>query len=205
MKTYERSSLSTVGEFFRDILGLFQETISPRQLLRTRIAAQTGLANGVDRSHSSSRRAGWFMILVGLVLLAGGPAWAGQPSLPAGVPNIYDPEVRAQFQLLGVANLRDNPDFPVVLLGNTASEEPTAILLGLDARNGKETWSLMSDPVILIVVFSDETTIQDLFVDMGFADQGKASGKFGAVDAMNRPALPDLLKAITATAMQTNI
>lgn len=145
------------------------------------------------------------MLLVGFALLAAGPAWAGQPPLPASVPNIYDPEVRGHFQIVGVANLRDNPDFPVVLLANTDEETPTALLLGLDARNGQETWSLTSDPVILIVVFSDETTIRELFVDTGFADRGKASGSFGAVDAMNRPALPDLLKAITATAMQTNI
>ncbi len=131
------------------------------------------------------------------------PAWAGQPALPAGVPNIYDPEVRAHFGPVGKVNLRGNPDFPVLLLMNTTGEQPQVLLLGLDARNGKATWSLTSDPIILIVVFSDEMTIQAVYVDTGFADLGRASGNYAAVDVVNSPALPELLKAITEAGRRT--
>ena len=127
------------------------------------------------------------------------------PVLPTGVPNISDPEVRAHFQPVMVANLRGNPDFPVVLVVNTAREQPHALLLGLDARNGKDTWSLTSDPIILIVVLSDETTIQGLYVDIGFADVGKASGSYAEVDDANSPALPDLLEAVPEAVTRTYI
>ena len=140
-----------------------------------------------------------------LLTLSSVSAWAGQLTLPSGVPNILDPEVREHFQLLGVANLRGNPDFPMVLLMNTEEQKPEGMLLGLDARNGEETWSLESDPIILIVMLTDPTTIQALYVDTGFADQGKASGKFAVVDDQNSPALPDLLKTVIQTSSLTSI
>jgi hypothetical protein len=142
---------------------------------------------------------------VGLVLLTAIPAWAGQPSLPAGVPNIYDSEVRAHFQPLRVGNLRGNPDFPVILVANTTGEQPQGHLLGLDARNGKATWSLASDPIILIVVLAGDTTIQRVYVDVGFAAEGKASGTYAAVDEANSPGLPGLLKALSEAATRTYI
>jgi hypothetical protein len=142
---------------------------------------------------------------VGFVLLAAMPAWAAPPALPAGVPDIYDPEVRAHFQRVGVANLRGNPDLPVALLLNTTGEQPQALLFGMDARNGKDTWSLITDPIILIVVFSDETTIQAVYVDTGFTNLGKASGNYAAVDERNAAALPDLLEVLTAAATRTYI
>ncbi len=106
---------------------------------------------------------------------------------------------------MGVANLRGNRDFPVLLLVNATGKQPQALLLGLDARNGKETWSLATDPIILLVVFSDDTTIQAVYVDTGFADLGKASGNYAAVDEVNSPALPDLLRAVTAPETRTFI
>jgi hypothetical protein len=133
------------------------------------------------------------------------PAWADQPPLPAGVPDIWNPEVRAHFQRVGMANLRGNPDFPVVLLLNTAGEQPPALLLGLDARNGKDTWSLTTDPIILIAVFADETTIQGVYLDTGFVDLGVASGTYAAVDEGNSAALAELLKALTQAVTQTYI
>ena len=68
------------------------------------------------RNESRRRAAGadLFQAVIRLVvILASIPAWAGQPALPSGVPNVFDPEVRARFQPVGVANLRGNPDFPV--------------------------------------------------------------------------------------------
>jgi hypothetical protein len=152
-------------------------------------------------------RVGRLVLLWGIVFLAlsSVSAWAGQPTLPSGVPNIYSPEVRERFELMGVTNLRGNPDFPMVLLMNTAEGKPEALLLGLDARNGGETWSLESDPIILIVTFTDPTTIQSLYVDTGFADQGKASGKYSTLDNKNPLALPDLLKTVIQTSSLTSI
>jgi hypothetical protein len=144
-------------------------------------------------------------LLLGLVLVAATPAWPAPASLPAGVPNIYDPGVLEQFQPAGVGNLRDNPDFPVLLLVNTMGEQPQALLLGLDARNGTEAWSLTADPVILIVLFSDQTTIQEVYVDAGFVDLGRASGNYAAVGEESLPALPDLLEAVTAPAGGTGV
>jgi hypothetical protein len=142
---------------------------------------------------------------VGFVLLALAalPAWAGPPALPAGVPNIFDPEVQAHFQPVGVANLQDNSDFPVALYVNITGDEPQVLLLGVDARNGKDTWSLTTDPIILIVVVADGTTVRDVYVDIGFADGGKSSGTYAAVDTANASALPDLLKAVSATGKRT--
>jgi hypothetical protein len=152
-------------------------------------------------------RAGRLVLLwaISLVILSSVSAWAGHPALPSGVPNIFDPEVQDQFEMLGVTNLGGNPDFPMVLLMNTGEDAPQAILLAMDARNGGETWSIKSDPIILIITFTDPTTIQTLLVDIGFADQGKASGKYATVDDQNSPVLPDLLKAIGDTSKRTSI
>ena len=154
---------------------------------------------------ASIRRGGWLPLLVGVVLLAAVPAWAGAPTLPAGVPNIFDPAVRAHFEPVAVTNLQKNPDLPVLLLVNETEEPPRALLLGVDARNGKDTWSLSTDPIILIVVFADATTVQGVYVDIGFADGGNASGTYAAVDPADGPALPELLKAVPATGKRSNI
>jgi len=135
-------------------------------------------------------------LLMGFLVFAAVPAEAAPAALPAGVPNIYDAEVQTHFQPVRVTNLRDNPEFPVVLLVNTTGQQPEALLVGLDARNGKDTWSLTGDPIILIVALSDDKAIRGLFVDTGFADRGTASGTYAAVDEANASALPDLLKAI---------
>jgi len=144
-------------------------------------------------------------LLVGFLVFAVAPSEAAPGALPAGVPNIYDPEVQTHFQPVRVTNLRDNPEFPVVLLVNTTGQQPEALLVGLDARNGKDTWSLTGDPIILIVALSDAQTIQGLFVDTGFADHGTASGTYAAVDEANASALPDLLQAIPEAAPRTYI
>jgi hypothetical protein len=142
-------------------------------------------------------------LLVVFLVLAAAPAAAAPAALPAGVPNIYDSEVQTQFQPVGVTNLRGNPEFPLVMLVNTTGQQPGALLLGLDARNGKDTWSLTDDPIILIVALSDVQTIQGLFVDTGFVDQGTASGTYAAVDGANSSVLPDLLRAIPEVAPRT--
>ncbi len=163
---------------------------------------QQGIAGATQRT-PPGRLTIW-PLLLGLVLLSAVPAWAGQPTLPAGVPNIYDPEVGAHFQLLGMANLEDNPDFPVVLLVDPSGKRPGGLIIALDARNGKDTWSLTTDPIILIAVLSDSAAIQDLYVDAGFADAGKPSGSYAKVDQQSLSALPDLLRAVTVAEKQTD-
>jgi hypothetical protein len=143
-------------------------------------------------------------LVLAVILLCGIPASAAAAVLPADVPNIYDPAVRARFAPVMVTNLQGNPDFPMVLLVNTTGEQPEALLVGLDARNGTDTWSLTGDPIILIVAFAQET-IQRLYVDTGFAGQGAASGNYAAVDDVNSLALPDLLRHVTEGATRTYI
>jgi hypothetical protein len=160
---------------------------------------------GPTRGLDSSRRTGWLPLLAGFVLVAAVPAGAGAPALPAGVPDINDPAIRAHFQPMAVANLQDNPDLPVILLVSTTEDQPQALLLGFDARNGKDTWSLTTDPIILIAVLADTTTVPGVYVDIGFADRGKGSGTYAAVDEANVSALPELLKAVPATGKQSKI
>ena len=155
--------------------------------------------SGSTRWLASSRRTGWLPLLVGFVLVAAVPAWAGPPALPAGVPNLLDPAVRAHFQGVPVANLQGNPDFPVVALVNTTGEEPRVLLLGLDARNGTDTFSLTTDPIILVMVVARAITIQDAYVDIGFVNRGLASGTYAAVDPANASVLLELLEAVCAT------
>lgn len=195
----------SVVEFFRKVMSLASVMTFPPRPAPIPVPVQGASGSSAARRTAPSRLTGRLPLLVGFVFLAAMPAWAGEPALPAGVPNIYDPEVRDHFQPVGVANLRGDPDFPVVILVNTTRERPEALLLALDARNGKNTWSLTTDPIILIVVFTDETTLQGLYVDTGFVDLGKPTGNYSSVDEVNFPALPDLLKALTGPARRTYI
>ncbi len=92
----------------------------------------------------------------------------------------------------------------MILLMNTKGEQPQTLLVALDARNGMDTWSLTGDPIILIAAFAD-AAVQRLYVDTGFADRGKPSGDYAAVDQANVRALPDLLMQVTEGATRTYI
>ena len=203
MKEHTTPHRSSVIGFLQELPALVREFFFPRRLAPIPVSVRR--PSGPTRWVSSRRRTGWLPLLVGFVLLAAVPAGAGAPALPAGVPDISDPAVRAHFQPVAVTSLRGNPDFPAVLLVNTTGDQPEALLLGLDARNGKDTWSLTADPIILIVVFADATTLQGVYVDTGFAERGKASGDYTGVEERSLPALPDLLKPVSAAAKQTNI
>ena len=204
MKTQRMQQGGTsVVDFFRDVIVLVGWMTFPLRLTPVPVPLGGALTSRTASRRPLNRPTGWLPLLLGFFFFAAGPTWAGQAALPAEVPNILDPAVRAGFLPVGVANLRGNPDFPVVLLVNTSGEAPQALLLGLDARNGKDSWSLTADPIVLIVVFTDPTTIGGLYVDTGFADQGKASGNYAVVDELNAPVLPDLLKAVTAPVIQT--
>ncbi|HSD50362.1 MAG TPA: hypothetical protein VLG48_03060 [Candidatus Methylomirabilis sp.] len=142
-------------------------------------------------------------ILVLLLAVVWAPASAGQAVLPEGVPNIFDAEVRANFEPVAVINLRGNPDFPMLILVHKAEEEPQAMVIGLDARNGKDTWSLASDPIILIVLFSDPSTISAVHVDAGFSEKGKPSGTYMALEHPASLTLPDVFEGIAAAPVRT--
>lgn len=183
--------------FFVDVVRLIRGlSLSPEQI---------ALVPGPGRRQAEPRERRWtppgqiaiLSLLLSCILVAATPAWSTAAALPAGVPDIYDPDVLAHFQPAAVGNLRDNPDFPVLLLVNTIGEQPLAFLLGLDARNGTDVWSLTTDPIILIMLFSDRTTIQGVYMDAGFVDLGKASGNYAAVGGESLPALLDLLPAVS--------
>lgn len=189
---------------FTILLGVFQEIVTlvrgfslfPEHLALVPAPGRRKAAPGIRRAPPSQRTI--WPLLLGIVLVAATPAWSAQPTLPAGVPNIYDPGVLEHFQLAEMGNLRDNPDFPMLLLVNITGGTPQALLLGLDARNGTDAWSLTADPIILILLFSDQATIQGAYVDAGFVDLGRASGTYAAVGEETLPALPDLLGAVAA-------
>ena len=142
-------------------------------------------------------------VLAACLLLGAGPVWAeGKPALPGGVPNLFDPAVRAQYQPTPVGNLLANPDLPLVLLINTTGIQPGAVLVALDARNGTDTWSLSTDPIVLIGLFADPATITDLYFDSGFLEQGTPSGSFHSVSDP-REMLPDLLHALSEIPART--
>ncbi|HSB77690.1 MAG TPA: hypothetical protein VLM91_02790 [Candidatus Methylomirabilis sp.] len=190
-------TFSILLTFFRAVVRLVRGlSLSPEQI---------ALVPGPGRCQAAPRERQWtppgqiviLPLLLSCILVAATPAGSRAAALPAGVPNIYDPDVLAHFQPAAVGNLRDNPDFPVLLLLNTIGEQPPALLLGLDARNGTDVWSLTTDPIILIMLLSDRTTIQGVYVDAGFVELGKASGNYAAVGGESLPALLDLLPAVS--------
>lgn len=201
MKTQNKPrGRSTVAELFRAVIHLVAAALFPQWPVPVPVAAPR---RSVRQQAPSRWSSGRVALMLFLVILASIPAWAGQPLLPSGVPNVFDPEVRARFQPVGVANLRGNPDFPVLILQNTAGGQPQIMLLGLDARNGKDSWSLASDPIILIVLFADPETILGAHVDAGFAERGKPSGQFMTLADPTSPGLSDLLRSITLAATRT--
>jgi len=98
-----------------------------------------------------------------------------------GVPDLPDPASLSAFVPVGVGRVADDPDFPFLLLANQAEGLPQFILVILDRQNGKETWSGRKDAPVFLVLFADPSTIQQPFLDDGFAEIGKASGRFVAM------------------------
>ena len=117
-------------------------------------------------------------LLFTATLLAAGPRAFGETHYPPGVPNLADPGLLAQFIPLSISRLAEDPDFPVLLLANRGEGSPQFILVIVDARNGKETWSLREDAPVFYVLFNDLTTIHQAFLDEGFASRGTPSGHF---------------------------
>jgi hypothetical protein len=126
-----------------------------------------------------------------------------QGTLPDGVPNVLDPKIRDHYQPYQVGNLENNPDFPVVVFMARGSQAPAAVMVALDARNGKESWSLATDPIILIAVFADRKTVSGVYLDRGFTQQGAASGTYTHMEDLNGDSLPRVLRSVAAARTQT--
>ncbi|MGE5851423.1 MAG: hypothetical protein ACM362_14945 [Candidatus Methylomirabilota bacterium] len=99
---------------------------------------------------------------------------------PPGVPNFNDPGVQTEFVRVAVSRFEEDPDFPVLVLARLTEEPPQFLLVILDARNGKETWSLREDQAVFYMLLSDPGTILQAYLDDGFASGGKPSGRFTA-------------------------
>lgn len=97
--------------------------------------------------------------------------------LPDGVPELLNPRIRASWHAYVLGNLEGDPDFPIIVYLNVPDGAPAAVMMAIDARNGTSTWSLASDPVILIAVFAGPQTLTRLYYDQGFADDGRPSGQ----------------------------
>lgn len=123
-----------------------------------------------------SRRVIVLLVVCGVLLLSLQARTAA--ARPPGVPDLNDPAVLAQFVPVGLSRLGDDPDFPVLLLANLGEGVPQFLLVILDARNGKQTWSLREDAPVFYLLFVDPTTIQQAFLDEGFAGRGQPSGQF---------------------------
>ncbi len=127
------------------------------------------------------------------VVLALSAAVQAEGRLPDGVPDLLNPRVLASWQPYLLGNLEGNPDFPLVLYVNESGSAPAAVVMAIDARNGASTWSLASDPVIVIAVFADPQTVTRLYYDQGFAKDGRASGQYGKIAQPDSATLPALL------------
>ncbi len=97
---------------------------------------------------------------------------------PAGVPDLADPAVQASFVPLDTVTLNGDPNFPGLFLGNITGEYPQFLLVILDARNGKETWSLREDAAIFFLLLTGPGKVRRAFLDEGFASRGNPSGTF---------------------------
>jgi hypothetical protein len=142
-------------------------------------------------------------LLVLIALLFGTSAWAQQPlALPADVPNLLDPQVRAQYTPTVVGNLLANPDFPLVLLVHISGTPPAGVLVALDARNGSAAWSLGTDPIVSIALLGEAATITEGYIDRGLLEQGTPSGRFQSVPDPGET-LPALVHALAGIADRT--
>ena len=111
-------------------------------------------------------------------LLAGAVSARAETVRVPKAPDVVPPGGQGRFVPLSVTHLNGDADFPVLLLGKVDAGFPQFAVLVVDARNGKDTWSLRKEPVVFYLLFSGGTGDQQIFLDEGFADQGKASGAF---------------------------
>lgn len=189
----EASGSSATVQLLSRLVVVLSSLIAPTQRILIRVR--------------TTRRQVWrsLVVLSAFILVAAaGSVWAdGKHDLPKSVPDLFNPEVRAQYRPVQVGSVRENPDLPLLMLVNINGENPKAVLIGLDARNGKNTWSLNTDPIVLIALFSDPSTITDLYLDAGFAKQGAPSGNYQSVPDPKVELLPELLRTFFSVPART--
>ena len=122
------------------------------------------------------RPAGWVLAAILALAISQAPD-ARATQLPAGVPDLLDPAVQAQFRVVLEERFGGDPDFPALALVNVTDHSPRIVLLIIDARNGKATWSLREDAAVFLVI-SDSPISRHTFLDRGFAASGRASGSY---------------------------
>ena len=143
--------------------------------------------------------------------VAGLPAaGAGEPSLlerggdarhlPPAIPDFSDAETLARFTPVAQGRLWGNPDFPILLIRGLEATDALFVLIVLDARNGKDTWSLVEDPMILVTVGKQGEEDPETYVDEGFVTEGRPSGAFVGVEGATVSDLTGLLEAGYASA-----
>lgn len=120
------------------------------------------------------------LMLLAAMLLTATARFSAAAVYPPGVPNFNDPGVQTEFVRVAVSRFEEDPDFPVLVLARLTEEPPQFLLVILDARNGKETWSLREDQAVFYMLLSDPGTILQAYLDDGFALGGKPSGRFTA-------------------------
>lgn len=136
--------------------------------------------------------------------VAGGPSalergGAARP-LPPVIPDFRDAETLARFAPVAQGRLWGNPDFPILLIRGLQATDPLFVLIVLDARNGKDTWSLVEDPMILVTVGKRGEEDPETYVDEGFVTEGTPSRAFVAVEGATLSDLTGLLEAGYASA-----
>lgn len=134
---------------------------------------------------------------------AGEPPSVGEEAtpraLPHAVPDFTDAETLSRFTPVAQGRLWGDPDFPVLLIRGLAPPDPAFVLIVLDARNGKDTWSLIDDPMILVTVGQPDGA-PATYVDEGFVTQGTPSGAYVAVEGATLSDLSGLLEGGYASA-----
>ena len=105
-------------------------------------------------------------------------AWAGMARPTVSVHG-GSPSIQGTFTPLQKGNLNEDPDFPVLVLRNTAQGFPRLLLLVVDARNEqRDAWSLDRDPVVFCLMTGENPAEQRALLDKGFAETGRPSGQF---------------------------
>jgi hypothetical protein len=116
--------------------------------------------------------------LAALALLLLSHQGRAQAARPPGVPDLSDPAVLEGFVPMGYSPFGGDPDFPMLLLANRAEDTPQFLLVLIDARHGRQTWSIREDTPVFYLLFADPGTVQQAFLDQGFALGGPPSGEF---------------------------
>src|SRR5574342_549375 len=89
---------TVVSRMFRLVMTLLGELIFPHRLAPIPVPVRRRSLVALYRRVPARWRAGMLVLVWGILSLTLSPmAWAGEPSLPSEVPNIFDPAVRAHY------------------------------------------------------------------------------------------------------------